>query len=325
MDPERLRSVARECALLSPLTDAELDTLIASAETATYTDNQCIFREGDEDTDLCIIMAGHVRISQQSASGEVKTLALLSSGSFFGEMGMAAGLPRTADAFAAGNTTLRRLKQQALFTLMESGSPSGAKVMLALFKTVGPRVRQTNMELVTLYSAGRLLSTEHDPELLADGILQLLIRATGAKTGAVLLYNVTTETLDGLAAVGYGDEDFRLWSEPLGEGWASHALDAGETLVVEDWNADERTAHLPVTGYERVSLLAVPLLTHEEALGVFLLGDRTDETGAYTPFRPADQILVQGVAAMTAAGIANARHEAELREQEKLQRHYIGD
>ena len=145
MDAAKLRAAARECSLLGPLTDAELDTVIASAEDVTYRDNECIFRAGDEDTDLCIITDGQVRISQESASGEVKTLALLPTGSFFGEMGMAAGLPRTADAYAAGNTTLRRLKQQALFDLMQSGSPSGAKVMLALFRTVGPRVRQTNM------------------------------------------------------------------------------------------------------------------------------------------------------------------------------------
>lgn len=324
MDRAKLRAAARECALLGPLTDAELDRILDSAETATYTDNACIFRAGDEDTDLCIITTGHVRISQESASGEVKTLALLPPGSFFGEMGMAAGLPRTADAYAAGTTTLRRLKQQALFDLMESGSPSGAKVMLALFRTVGPRVRQTNTELVSLYAAGRLISTERDVERLLHGILEVLVGATDATHAAVLLYNVTTDTLDGVAAVGYDGEDWRQWSEPSGTGAAGLALDVGETLHVEDWNADERTKDLPVTGYERVALLIVPLFAADEALGVFVLGDRVDPSGAFVPFRAGDQILLEGIAAMTAAGIANARYQAELLEQEKLRRHYIG-
>ncbi len=324
MDAAKLRAAARECALLGPLTDAELDLVLGSADVVTYTNNDCIFRAGDEDTDLCIISEGQVRISQESASGEVKTLALLPTGSFFGEMGMAAGLPRTADAYAAGTTTLRRLKQQALFDLMESGSPSGAKVMLALFRTVGPRVRQTNTELVSLYAAGRLLSTEREMDRLLDGMVGVLLNATQAKTGAILLRNVTTDTLDGAAARGYGEEDFRQWSEPTGTGVASQALDAGETILVADWNDDPRTKDLAVTGYERVALLVVPLLAVDEPLGAFVLGDKVASGGEFVRFRTADQILVEGVAAMTAAGIANARHQAELLEQEKLSRHYIG-
>jgi len=41
-------------------------------------------------------------------------------------------------------------------------------------------------------------------------------------------------------------------------------------------------------------------------------------------FANADRILVEGIATMTAAGIANAQHAAELNEKEKLQRKYIG-
>ena len=255
---------------------------------------------------------------------KAKTLALLSPPASFGEMGMAAGLARTADAFAEGETTLLRIKQAALFELIEQGSPSAAKIMLEMFRTVGPRMRQTNVELVSLYAAGRLINENPDLDALLQEMVDILMAATNSTHGAVLLYNVNTETLDGAAAKGYDEEDFTQWSEPYGEGGASYALEHWQTLVIEDWNEDPRTKDLPVTGYERVTLIIAPLLAGDDAIGVFVLGDRQNDAGEFEHYRAADQVLVEGLAAMTAAGIANARHRAEEREQQKLKRQYIG-
>ena len=68
------------------------------------------------------------------------------------------------------------------------------------------------------------------------------------------------------------------------------------------------------------------ITTHRRSavLAVFVLGDRKNTAGEFEHYRAADQVLIEGLAAMTAAGIANARHRAEAREQDKLQRRYIG-
>lgn len=314
---------ARACSLFDGLTDAELDAALASAELVTLADGECIVREGDVDTEMFVIASGRVRISQRTTGEESKTLAILPTWSFFGELALAAGLPRTADAYAVGETTLLRLTQAWLFNELDAGSSAGAKLCMALLQVLGPRLRQTNTELVSLYAAGRLMSIEQHVEALLQGMVQILVGSTTAKTGAVLMYNVTTDTLDGAAGYGYEDE-VTSWSEPLGAGAAGIALGNRSTLTIEDWNADPRTKDLPVTGYERVTMLIVPLVVRDEPLGVFVLGDKMDEVGEFIPFRMADQVLVEGIAGMTAAGIANARHLAELREKEKLQRKYIG-
>lgn len=319
------RAAARQCALFDELTDAELASVLDTAEVRTVGDGEFIVREGDVDTDLYIIAQGRVRISQRSAGDAEKTLALLDQWDFFGELGLAAGLPRTADARAAGDAQLLRLTQQWLFDLLETGNAAGGKLCLALLQLVGPRLRQTNTELVTLYAAGRLMSTETDVDRLLHRMVEVLVGATTAKSGGVLLLNPTTNTLDGAASYGYDDAAaHENWSEECGAGAASQALQRGATLVIEDWNADARTKELPVTGYECVTSLIVPLLVKDEPLGVFVLGDKMDQVGEYVSFRTADRVLVEGIAGMTAAGIQNARIFAELREQEKLRRKYIG-
>jgi CRP-like cAMP-binding protein len=112
-------------------------------EIQTFDDGEVVVREGEETREMFIIREGRIEILKQVGGHEVR-LAVLERGSFFGEMSLLEGLPRSATARAIGKTELVVLRPGSLLVQIRR-DPTFA---FELLQQMSRRVRELNDKLV---------------------------------------------------------------------------------------------------------------------------------------------------------------------------------
>jgi CRP/FNR family cyclic AMP-dependent transcriptional regulator len=112
-------------------------------EIQEFKDGDIIVREGEQASDMFVIRSGQVEILKSVGGHEVQ-LAVLDRGSFFGEMSLLEGLPRSATARAVGNTSLLVLRSGSLLLAIRR-NPTFAFEML---QQMSHRIRELNDKLV---------------------------------------------------------------------------------------------------------------------------------------------------------------------------------
>ena len=108
-----------------------------------FKDGEIIVREGDQANDMFVIRSGNVEIFKTVGGHDVR-LAVLDRGSFFGEMSVLEGQPRSATARAMGDTSLLVLRAGSLL-LQIRRNPTFAFEML---QQMSRRIRELNDMLV---------------------------------------------------------------------------------------------------------------------------------------------------------------------------------
>jgi len=87
--------------LMKNIIDDELNLLRQLLKRESWHREQTLFREGDLETDLYIVLKGSVSIKKHLSNGvESKRLVTFGPGSAFGEMALIDKSPRSADARA---------------------------------------------------------------------------------------------------------------------------------------------------------------------------------------------------------------------------------
>lgn len=95
------------------------DALVAPANVRVLRAGEVLFSRGDPPTGLFAIVEGELRVGTVSAAGKEQLLILLSPPTWFGEISVLDGQPRTHDAIAEGDATVLQVPQPALDTLFE--------------------------------------------------------------------------------------------------------------------------------------------------------------------------------------------------------------
>jgi GAF domain-containing protein len=118
----------------------------------------------------------------------------------------------------------------------------------------------------------------------ADEAHRSLLQATvevaraifGAKASSVFLLDEETDELVFEAVAGEGEGELIGMRFPASNGIGGWVLMTGEPLVVDDLSADTRWSRTQAesTGYVPKSMMSVPLLVEERALGVLNVLDR---------------------------------------------------
>jgi CRP/FNR family cyclic AMP-dependent transcriptional regulator len=112
-------------------------------EAQTFVDGEIIFTEGDSSSEMFVVRTGRVEISK-NVGGHSMRLATLDRGSFFGEMSLLEGLPRSATARAVGDVTLLVLRPGSLL-LQIRRDPTFA---FELLQQLSGRIRDLDEKLV---------------------------------------------------------------------------------------------------------------------------------------------------------------------------------
>jgi CRP-like cAMP-binding protein len=112
-------------------------------ELQKFSDGETIFIENESSSEMFVVRTGKVEISK-SVGGHSMRLAVLERGSFFGEMSLLEGLPRSATARAIGDVELLVLRPGSLL-LQIRRDPTFA---FELLQQLSGRIRELNENLV---------------------------------------------------------------------------------------------------------------------------------------------------------------------------------
>ena len=104
-----------------------------------------VFHEGDPADALYLIGEGSVKISKLGRGGQQETLGFIRSGSFFGEMSLLDGQPRSAMATAAEPTVLATMNEQTFQHVLEL-APS--RLHMNFLRSVTERLRNVNAHFI---------------------------------------------------------------------------------------------------------------------------------------------------------------------------------
>ena len=133
-DVALVRSVSR-LALFADLEQDQLDALLAVLEEVTYNEGEWVLRRGQENVGLYVIVDGEVGVELDD-----EEIAVLSKGSFFGEISVLLDEPTVADVLA--RTPLRCLYVPA--EEVEGFLVANPRVMFRMLQTEARRLQATD-------------------------------------------------------------------------------------------------------------------------------------------------------------------------------------
>jgi CRP/FNR family cyclic AMP-dependent transcriptional regulator len=164
--------------LFSGLQPTDLDLIAQRVRQRRYRPGEAIFHRDDPGVALYIIVAGKVKVHNETPDGGDVMLTILSNGDFFGEMSLLDGEERSADVSTLEPTEVLVLTQADLHDCIRQAP----QIAINLLATLAGRLRRTNETIQALSSLdvhGRvakqllLLSRQHGvqtPEGVQIGI-----------------------------------------------------------------------------------------------------------------------------------------------------------
>ena len=160
------RRLLRSHFLLRNLSQFDLERIAAAATCARFGRHEKIFRRGESETNLMIMVSGRVKLSATSTDGQELLANIVERGHVFGEIAVIDGKPRSYDATALEASELLIVKRKDLIpfleerpdiclrfmeTLCEGLRRSEALIQDAVFLNAGPRLARQLLRLVETY------------------------------------------------------------------------------------------------------------------------------------------------------------------------------
>jgi CRP/FNR family transcriptional regulator, cyclic AMP receptor protein len=167
--------------LFSGLQPTDLELIAQRVRQRRYRPGEAIFHRDDPGVALYIIVAGKVKVHNETPDGGDVMLTILSNGDFFGEMSLLDGEERSADVSTLEPTEVLVLTQADLHDCIRQAP----QIAINLLATLAGRLRRTNETIQALSSLdvhGRvakqllLLSRQHGVQTPAG--MQIGIRLT---------------------------------------------------------------------------------------------------------------------------------------------------
>src|SRR5262245_882514 len=158
---ESLSEMLRNIPLFQSLTPKELRILERVLHIRTYEAEQPVFLETEPGAGVYVIRSGRVEIVLNHKTDHPLTLAELEPGDFFGEMSLLGHTSRCATAVVCARSELIGFFHPDLIEILNIHPSMGAKISLALAKTLAERLRDTNAQLRSMWE----IRTDQQTEL----------------------------------------------------------------------------------------------------------------------------------------------------------------
>ena len=259
-----------------------------------YHDGEVIFKEGEKGEVMYVIQSGKVRITRDSASGNL-TLGILESGEIFGEMALFDRLPRCATAAASGDARILSVDRKKLFPTI-SRDPT---LLFKILETMSGRIRRLDDEIGKLKKHGSDLAIVcANVEKTCSTILEEARNIITADSGSVMLLDDEVRFLSIRAAFG-AESDIKIRLKP-GEGIAGNVMRTGRAELINSVSKDSR--FLP-SAKKITAMLCVPIRCEGSNFGVINMSTTSEKI-----FTPHDLKLLQTIASCASIAIQNVEN-----------------
>jgi CRP/FNR family transcriptional regulator, cyclic AMP receptor protein len=167
-----LADLLRRTDLLGSAPARDLQALAAASRVRTFRRGQVIFTTGDPGDTVIVVVSGRVKVVVRSADGGELTLAVIQPGGLFGELCVADGGPRSADAETLEECQLLLVPREMIQDLSGRVPP----VAQALTRSVAAMLRrltEATSDLVFLDLPRRVAKVLLSQPADGDGVIQL--------------------------------------------------------------------------------------------------------------------------------------------------------
>ena len=130
--------------------EQDVKQLATRLERLDVRDGEKIFNLGDKDFYLSYIIKGKVAILKDYEGEPSQTIVTLSGNTFFGEISLVDGLPRSASAVAKGDVSLAILPKSEYDKILEENPALAVKLQKSLLLVLAKRLRFTTLEFIRL-------------------------------------------------------------------------------------------------------------------------------------------------------------------------------
>jgi CRP/FNR family cyclic AMP-dependent transcriptional regulator len=133
----------RTIPLFEGLAEDDLAALASAVTRRPFRAGEMIFAQGDLGSEMYIVAEGHVNIHLPGNASRRVSLKDIARGEYFGELALFDDKPRSASALATTDAVLLELTRHTLSAYLERRP----KAAMAILRTMGERLRQTNAML----------------------------------------------------------------------------------------------------------------------------------------------------------------------------------
>ena len=172
------------------------------------------------------------------------------------------------------------------------------------------RHRAIEERLFSLQRVSAIVLSEVDLDSMLQTVVEEAMQLIGAQAAAIRLVDEETQTLRVIASAGRRESLFHQEAMPIHGSLAGYAFRTGEPVISNNVETDARLADDIRTASVLHSLLIVPLVVRESAIGVLLVTDRS--SGSFTS---EDQRLLSLFADQAAAAIEHAQLHQQAQHQ----------
>jgi CRP/FNR family cyclic AMP-dependent transcriptional regulator len=151
-------AILRRTRLFSSVTGRDLETVAGASRLRTFRRGQVVFTMGDPGDTLVVVVSGRVKVVVRSADGGELTLAIVGADGTFGELSIADGGPRSADAETLETSELLFLPCNAIQKICAS-DPTAAQALTNSIAAALRRLTEAASDLVFLDLPRRVAKT----------------------------------------------------------------------------------------------------------------------------------------------------------------------
>jgi CRP/FNR family transcriptional regulator len=130
----------RPYSLTDELDEWELRTLQALSIPRSAAPGGLIFSEGDEGSEMLLVVSGHLRVTKGKSAGTERVLGDIGPGDVIGEVGLLLGRRRSASVFAVDEVQALIIDRAALERLTRHAPRLASKIMLNLSRLLCQRL-----------------------------------------------------------------------------------------------------------------------------------------------------------------------------------------
>lgn len=130
--------------LFEDISDREMEKLAKVIKRLSLKKDELLFKEGDETKGIYMIRSGKVEITKVTSDGWKQTLAVLSTGNFFGELSIIEKRKHEANAVAIENTELLKLPKEEFEKLEKEDVVLASQILKKLVLIMCKNLRRMN-------------------------------------------------------------------------------------------------------------------------------------------------------------------------------------
>lgn len=144
-----LAALVKGCPLFFEIYEHEIENIIQSCLVASYDHGDFIMKQGDEGTDICILLNGKADITIDK-NGQSTKVAGLNSGDLFGELVLINETKRTANIVASEPCDVLILSYENFFKFFEKNPKVFSLMVLNVTRLITKRLKSSTQKIEQL-------------------------------------------------------------------------------------------------------------------------------------------------------------------------------